>query len=397
MLAKPTTLSQTNSPASEIQPEWLELSGALLIRKFYQFCQRLFRGLAYSYLLLLVLVTGSFHFLGQANLTSAALMYLPPWIWIAPVIFLIPLGLILDRKSSFAMLVAAGMFTLGHLGFQWRNPPPPGELDALKTLRILTWNRGQSKGSSLQELKNQIHPDIILLQEAGGTSRYYKDNPRYVEFAHVSEIGEFMLLSRWPVLSSELVAFFQKRSRHGQPQAAAARFAVDVNGTECVIYSVHLPTPRDSLNSYKRGAFLWGILGIPGTPWEAKKQFYQQFWDDQIAVARAVQQRATQERFPLLIAGDFNTPAFGPIYDLFADSFSDAHTKAGDGFGFTFPGVTNNPLGLFQPWLRLDQIFASSHLQALSCAPQQMPAQHLPVFAVFTVPPSVAPKPAEEK
>ena len=34
----------------------------------------------------------------------------------------------------------------------------------------------------------------------------------------------------------------------------------------------------------------------------------------------------------------------GKVARLFASKFQDAHLNAGGGFGFTFPGVTRNPL-----------------------------------------------------
>ena len=110
---------------------------------------------------------------------------------------------------------------------------------------------------------------------------------------------------------------------------------------------------------------------------------YQAFWDEQIAMARDVADKIAKERDPVVVVGDFNTPAFGPIYRIFANQFQDAHLQAGVGTGFTFPGNTHNPLSLFRPWLRLDMIFAPQDWKLWYCETIETQSQHRPVFAEF--------------
>jgi endonuclease/exonuclease/phosphatase (EEP) superfamily protein YafD len=99
--------------------------------------------------------------------------------------------------------------------------------------------------------------------------------------------------------------------------------------------------------------------------------------------AAEIARRIQAEKDPVIIAGDFNTPAFGPIYRLFGDVLQDAHLIAGSALGQTFPGDTRNPLAFFHPWLRLDQVFASAEWEVAHCQPQPVRSQHLPVFAVL--------------
>ena len=47
---------------------------------------------------------------------------------------------------------------------------------------------------------------------------------------------------------------------------------------------------------------------------------------------------------------------------------TDAFTRAGRGWGLTFPGVTRNPLTVFGPWLRLDYFFVGPRLAKSSNA-----------------------------
>ncbi|MDZ4289831.1 MAG: endonuclease/exonuclease/phosphatase family protein [Prosthecobacter sp.] len=336
------------------------------------------------YLIVLAIVLVAIDRMGQSNLTTAALMYLPPWPWIAPAFFLLLPALFFDWKAAPALLLAIALFLQVYLDLQWRTAPLSSPPTPFETLRALTWNRGQSKHASLQPLKNELKPDFILLQDAAGRGKGYKGDKNYAEFRAVAEAGEFVLLSRWPILSSEVLSTRSDADNLPPGNLGAARFVVLAAGTRVTLYSVHLPSPRDALESYKRGSFLWGILGIPGTPWEAKKLRYQVFWDEQIARAAEILRRIQSEEGPVLVMGDFNTPAMGPIYRMYAETtLQDAHRSTGGGLGFTFPGDTGNPLALFQPWLRLDQIFASPHWQILQCAPQPARAQHLPVFGEF--------------
>lgn len=388
----PSSPSKPRTPQSA--PSIPSLSGLTtqpLVKGCFRLLKMVTRLSVVLYLIALAAVALAIDRWGQSNLTTAALMYLPPWPWIAPAFFLLPPALLFDWKTVPALLLAIALFFQVYLDLQWRSEPPVSPPTPFETLRAVTWNRGQSRHASLQPLKNELKPDFVLLQDAAGRGKGYKGDANYAEFRAVAEVGEFVLLSRWPILSSELLTPRIDAIQLPRGNLGAARFVVLAAGVRVTLYSVHLPSPRDTLESYKRGSFLWGILGIPGTPWEAKKLRYQAFWDEQIARALEILLRIQAEEGPVLVMGDFNTPAMGPIYRMYAESLQDAHRSTGSGLGFTFPGDTGSPLALFQPWLRLDQIFASSHWQILQCATQPARAQHLPVFAEFKLTPQPPP------
>ncbi|WP_395736487.1 endonuclease/exonuclease/phosphatase family protein [Prosthecobacter sp.] len=349
-----------------------------LVQKIVHYLRLTVRGFVFLYLLSFVLLVGGFHVWGQANITFAALMYLPPWIWIAPSFPLLVPALILDRKSAVCLVLAVFLFLAFHIDIRLFSPPAPEFSGSLTTLKVLSWNRGQDNGVSLRPIKDSLQPDFIALQETRG--RHYASSTEYAEFTQVSDVGEFVLLSRWPILESTPVRM------PGSSVVSAVRYQVLFGGSRFVIYNVHLPSPRSVLESYKRGAFLWGILGFPGSPWESKKLHYQAFWDDQLNIARNIAASIAAEKDPVIVMGDFNTPAFGPIYREFASQFQDAHLNAGDGTGFSFPGNTHNPLGLFRPWLRLDMIFAPQDWKLWECKTLQTQSQHRPVFAEFEWP-----------
>lgn len=333
------------------------------------------------YLLGLAVVAWAMNEYGQANVTTATLMYLPPLLWLMPFLFLAPAALIFDWKSLVLLIVSAFAYLSGHLDWQWRVQADPPAPEPFVQLRLLSWNRGQSGSTSLGKIKDAVKPDFILLQDAAGRGSRYRNAPEYGEFSDFVDAGEFVLMSRWPVLLSQTLTMPMEDG--SMVPVGAARFVVMHAGRRVAIYNVHLPSPRDALEATGRGAFLLGVLGMPGTPWESKKNHYQSFWDLQMRKAAEIARRIRTEAYPVIVAGDFNTPSFGPIYRLYADMLQDAHVLAGSGLGQTFPGDTRNPLAFFHPWLRLDQVFASADWEILHHEPQGVRSQHLPVFTVL--------------
>lgn len=333
------------------------------------------------YLAALAVVALSIDRFGQANVTTATLMYLPSPIWLLPGFALLLPALLFDWKSFLLLLVGGGFFFTSHLNYQWRSGRALEAPKPFEKLRLLSWNRGQSGSTSLSTLKAELKPDFILLQDARGRGARYRLDANYREFREFVDTGEFVMMSRWPVLASENLTM--NGDNGSVVTLGAARFVTVFAGKRVIIYSIHLPSPRDALEATGRGAFLLGILGLPGTSLETKKLHYQAFWDGQMLKAAEILRRIRRETDPVIIAGDFNTPAIGPLYKLYADIFQDAHLQSGSGFGHTFPGDTRNPLALFQPWLRLDQMFASQDWQVLNCQPQPVKSQHLPVFGIF--------------
>lgn len=255
------------------------------------------------------------------------------------------------------MLLATVLLYFGGLlnySVPWQTNRVAGNV---QTLKVMTYNRGQAQGTSLQPFKLETAPDILALQDAGRRVAAYQNAEGYREFTHAEGVGEFVLLSKHPIVGKKLLAF----SPAQDAQAAipvAARFEVAVGGRNVAVYIVHLPTPRPVLMAERGGGFLWGILGIPGTKWAEKRRSRQKYWDGQIELARQLDRVVREEKLPCIVMGDFNSPAMGTVYRMFSSHLQDTHRAAGSGYGYTFPGVTRNPLSFFKPWLRLDHIYS---------------------------------------
>lgn len=71
--------------------------------------RRITGGLILAYLIFLACVWAGTRLVGERNLTTAFLLYLPPGVWVLPAVFLAPLGLRFHRKGFCAM---CGFFCL---------------------------------------------------------------------------------------------------------------------------------------------------------------------------------------------------------------------------------------------------------------------------------------------
>lgn len=336
---------------------------------------------AFGYVFLLLGLMLGFRWIGEKNLFLAFLLYLPRNLFLIPVALLLLPAALFHRRSALALSIGALVFLFNSMGFRAKAEPAPSLSVPGETLTVLTYNRGQHMNQSLQPFKNRVRPDLIVLQESSGRAAGYLAADGYEEFAHGYDLGEFTLLSRYPILSAEAVDLNEEQ---GAPNPMAARFMVGFGSETVVIYAVHYPSPRDTLLYYRRGAFLYGLIGIPGTPWGDKRKANQRYWDQRIAQAETLRKKMASELFPVILAGDLNAPAGGHIHHLFEGSFEEAHAAAGHGFGYTFPGSTRNPLSLGGPWMQIDYLFCNSQWKTSWCVTEKSrPSQHRAVAAQF--------------
>ena len=319
---------------------------------------------------------------GERNLTLAFFLYLPRVLFLLPALCLLPAALLWRRWISAVALVGAGaFFFVSAMGYRGGTPPPRESAVPGETITVLTYNRGQHMGQSLQPFKNLVEPDVIVLQESGNRAALYAVAEGYELFEHGIDVGEFTVLSRYPILSAERL----DAKGAGESLPPAARIELDFAGRPVALYAIHPLSPRGVLLYYRRGAFLHGILGLPGTPFESRRLQNQVYWDNRIADAEALLQRILDDPLPTLVAGDLNAPAGGFVHRLFREALEDAHEAAGRGFGYTFPGTTRNPLSGGGPWMRIDYLFCDRETwETRWClTEEERPSQHRAVAAQF--------------
>ena len=341
-------------------------------RRLYRRLRRLHRWLAGFCLTVLLVFLLAVGWIGERNIFTAFFLFLPGQVWLLPLAACAGASLLmLDWKLLGVVLLGILAHCWLFLGWEISGGKSP---EGGRQLTVMTFNRGQ-RGGSLRPFKDVHRPDILAMQEAAHRSGSYLKAEGYGEFTHGEDIGEFMLLSRFPIRDKGLV----RVPVEGGSVGVAAWFSVDFEGEEIVVYNVHLPTPREQLLAFRRGAFLRGLW-----PFSAAAKSYQAFWDRQIVLAEGLLAHIATESRPVIVVGDFNTPDKGYIYRLLCRQLRDSHEEAGAGFGWTFPGHTRNPLSLCGPLLRIDHQFAGSGWRVLeSTVEPPRKSQHLAVAAKF--------------
>lgn len=325
--------------------------------------------------------------LAHGNALCSAICYLPAWWLVMPAW----LALMMTAPWQWRLNAALGAVLLGSLlwadHWQWPTAAPQTLKDDA-SLRLLSWNRGQGKGASLRAMIAETQPDVIALQDAKVS--YYLNNPQYQDYPWISGSGEFVILSRHPVDQVEEVKA-ESRSNERQSLLWGLRCRVDFRGRTVELVNLHAPSPRRHLTSLLRGRALLGLLSL--LPVEAIQQRSQQtdaYWQPYLDFFHRLASRAITSSQPQLLIGDFNTPPCGPIHRALTEVLTDCHLEAGSGFGHTFPGNYDQPLTLFQPWLRLDAAYASKHWQTLRCIPLEHDAQHLPLYVELKLKPQAS-------
>ncbi|MFT5855882.1 MAG: vancomycin resistance protein VanJ [Verrucomicrobiales bacterium] len=325
------------------------------------------------FIILAILFLGGVEWVGERNLFTVFFLFLPSQIWFLPLgMFFVAAACLFDWRLCGIILATTLIFV-----FVYMDVEMSGSKNGRggKELVVLTFNRGQRGNSSLQPFKKQHDPDIIAMQEARGRSGKIQRAGGYEDLTHVDDLGEFMLMSKYPIVDKGLLDF----EIDGKGHAIAAWFAVDFEGVEVLVYNVHLQTPREQLKAMRRGSFLRGLM-----PGSEKSKLLMVFWKRQIELTERLLAHIEAQERPVIVVGDFNTPDHGYIYRKVRRQLQDAHEQAGHGLGSTFPGKTRNPLTLFGPWLRIDHQFASDAWRVLDCrAESGRKSQHLSVVARY--------------
>jgi endonuclease/exonuclease/phosphatase (EEP) superfamily protein YafD len=326
-----------------------------------------------AYGVLLVVLMTALHWQGEHLGILSLILYAPAPGLLLPLLVLSPLSLLLrPRLLAWHTLFAIIVFFI-YMGFHWAffRPKPTAS-----TVTAVTFNFGDSSRTQFLEFLVREKPDLIVLQDARGRS---VDLAQKIPGMQTSELGQFVLLSRFPIRSGKLV---DSALAEGRP--IAARWEVTIQDRDVAVYSVHLPTPRRELSQFLgKRRVLANLIGY------GKRQAgfgdYREWIHDRIELARSLVKVFAAEQKPMIVGGDFNTPDHGYIYHLFAGQMTDAFANTGRGWGFTFPGSKKRSLSsLAGPWLRLDYFFTGHGWKAIECRPEPgVKSQHKAVLARF--------------
>jgi len=319
---------------------------------------------------LLVLLLG-LEWWGERSWVFSLLLYAPIQMCLLPLLVLTPFCLLFRWRLVAWHFAAIVLVFFGYMTFRWSSVPPATGAE----LKAVTFNFGESNRPQFLSFLEAEKPDILLLQDAVGRG---PDFAAKLPGMYMKDLGQFVFLSKFPIQKAALVDSVQTDG-----VTVAARYEIEFQGRTIAIYNVHLPTPRQQLARFLGGRRILGDLVGHGRR-EVGYGDYRDWVRERIRLGRALAAVLAQERCPMVVGGDFNTPDHGYIYHMFAGEMTDAFAKAGRGWGLSFPGSTHNPVSFYGPWLRIDYFFAGRGWQVTECRPEPGgKSQHKAVFARF--------------
>lgn len=322
------------------------------------------------YTIVLVLGLAALEWWGERNWLLSLVLYIPPQTFLLPLLFIAPTALLLDRRLLLWHLGCVALVAFVFMTFRIGS----SKKDVEGGIKIVTHNIGQGNRPQFLGFLDEVKPDVILLQDARTAGPAFAAKYRG---SQVITRGEFVIVSRFPVLNAALVSIPGYRGR-----PVAARFELNIEGRSIVLFSVHMPTPRPQFLRFLSGRAMADLFSEETH--SGARQPYPVWLAERRELARGLLSVIENEPLPHIAAGDFNMPDHGYIYHLFAGKLGDAFAASGSGWDLTFPGSTGNPVTFFGPWLRLDYFFTGGGWESVWCdAEPGRKSQHRAVAACF--------------
>lgn len=272
---------------------------------------------------------------------SAALSFLPRAPWGIPALVLLIASafrapwMILTNAAALLVVAAPVM------GFTTPAAAVPPARDSAITVVSSNIQFGSGQPLKLGMEFDRLHPQILMLQEAhAGTETFTKQLAGW----SVVHVGEFLVASPHPVRLIDEFRFepFDRR--------AAILCEVALPSGPVRVCDTHLNTPRHAFGELQWHSPLTGA-GI-----EAVTELFALRKQEAAELKRFVEERS--DGLPMLVGGDFNTPAFSSTLTTTWQGFTNTFEAAGFGYGYTSPCNTDSRWPHNTPWVRIDHIFA---------------------------------------
>ncbi|MCA9892190.1 MAG: endonuclease/exonuclease/phosphatase family protein [Anaerolineae bacterium] len=285
-----------------------------------------------------------------------------------PLVIILPLALLMRAKrlAGVALLLAivGGIWLVPR--FLPAAPPdaPYGTEFDLISFNVYPYN--ETMEDVIDWLRVQ-DADIVLLQEV---------NVDYVPVVQeamadrypVQEVNDSvhwdMLLSRYDLIEHEIIDLQGYNHQ---------RFVLDIDGQQVEIYSVHLLMPVQEEPRF-------AVEPPPELVW----RYNETQRDAQIT---QLLQQVAQSDLPVIVAGDFNTNEFSPIYDVIHANMLDAFRRTNWGLGATWPAGESEELpDVLPPLLRLDYVWSTPQIVPLSSTiGPKFGSDHLPLSVTLKI------------
>ena len=336
--------------------------------------------LVVAYLMILTALTIMNHLGADRWWFGALNLYLPQAVWAAPGIFISFFFLVFARKWVWIPLLCVFWVFGPVMGFCWPVHAARESAGGSVPLRVMTWNvkYGSQDKFSVLEIIHEIdlnNPAIIFLQDAGGVLNGPLGD--YFKTWHVRSFGQYIVASKHPLgeMQVRYISFMNE-------QHTCIRTQVELGGESVALYNVHFATPRFGLNAMRE---------VKRKPWylpDAIRQLENSVNARHIQV-RALQEYVIQEKMPVIVAGDLNSPDDSLVCrTLRVTGLHDAFAEGGKGYGYTYGhSLLHKRIPTFNvSWMRIDHIMMSKQFQARSCRVGTGSASaHRPVVADLVI------------
>ena len=317
-----------------------------------------------------------FNWLGPDRFWLGALnLYLPQVMWALPGLVLAFLMYRADRSWIWLPLLCV-LCVLGPImGYKWPLPSAKAEAAGF-SVRVMTWNIKYGK-HDLMPLIDEVarcQPDIIFFQDAvDATPGPLAD---YFSKWQVRNQGQYLIASRYPLSEAEVFDLPSSDNRKDN----FLRCRMRIGSEEVSLYNVHFRTPRRSLNAFRK---------VKKGPWYIPRAIerFNNNVTTRLVQARTVAGYLADEKGPVIVAGDLNSPDASMVCGTLRDAgLHDAFAERGRGYGYTYGHLLfkRRLPWLRVSWMRIDHIMASSGFLGQRCwVGTGKASDHRPVIADF--------------
>lgn len=307
---------------------------------------------------------------GEVDWPLILARYLPQALYLVPLAVLGLLALLMRSWTRLGLVMAESLLVvLFYMGpkFQAFASTSPAPTSPVRSVRVLTFNiEGCQAGvNRVVEVIQEAAPDVLILQEVRGSARDRRADPWDALRAGLKGwhgvrgtiTDELAIMSLVPLEEAKEIDLGAGRHM----LACQARG----DGWSARVANVHYLAAE-------RGRSLSGSGWRFATYLEHTAEVRRRQTDRLLAWV----QSATG---PVILGGDFNTPARSDAHDRLRMSLRNAFDECGHGFGYTWSST--------RPMWRIDHIYCGGGVVPRRCSPlDTRVSDHRPVAAVVDVP-----------
>jgi vancomycin resistance protein VanJ len=277
--------------------------------------------LVWLYAVAIVAVAALIQRLSDVWWPATLLLFAPRWIWVLPLLALVPWALWRQRRLLWVLVASAALWLLAVSGFV---PPSAAALSGARVqpdLRVLTYNVGGGvlDPGRIGAWLDSLAPDVAVFQECSAAFEAAKPALAQRGWQVDVQYGSCMA-SRHRIRKVEVRDPKEIHKMGGS--GVIVRYEVETPGRVVNIVNLHLETVREGLEAVMHH----GLDGAAALDANIDQR------EIESVLARAF---ASQAGAPLIVAGDFNMPVESAIYRANWGGFSNAFSCAGWGFGAT--------------------------------------------------------------